>query len=89
MEQTKFRGIIELVNARSTDVVKEMTHWNERYRHYRSADLPGIWECKILKHGEGTISYQFIDQVFEVGSRGLKATEISLRPKSVLKNNIH
>ena len=78
MEQTKFRGIIELVNARSTDVVKEMTRWNERYRHCRSADLPAIWECKILKHGEGTISYQFIDQVFEVGSRGLKATENSL-----------
>ena len=74
MEQTKSNGSIQLVNARSTEVVKEMAHWNERYRHYRSPNLPGIWECRILKQSAGTIYYQFVDRTFEV-SRGIRMEE--------------
>jgi uncharacterized membrane protein YqjE len=74
VKRTKSNGSIQLVNAGSTEVVKEMAHWNERYRHYRSPNLSGIWECRILKHSAGTIYYQFVDRAFEV-ARGIKATE--------------
>lgn len=85
MEQIKPKGSIQLINVRSTEVEKEMSHWNSRYRHYHSPHLPGIWECRILKHNAGIIHYQFIDHAFEF-TRGIRASEAPIISVAIREN---
>ena len=85
MEQIKAKGSIQLVNTRSTEVVKEMVHWNGRYRHYRSPHLPGIWECRILRQNAEIIQYQLVDHAFEF-TRGIRASEAPIISVAVRGN---
>ena len=85
VKQAISNGSIRLVNARSTDVMKEMAHWNEQYRHYRSPNLPGIWKCRIIRQSAGRIDFQFVDQTFEV-ARGIDVAEAPIISVFITEN---
>lgn len=83
IKREKPKGIIQLIGISSTEVKENLSNWNARYGNYRSVHLPGVWECRVLKHSAEIIHFQFVDHAYEK-SRGLKVTEAPILLVSVV-----
>ncbi len=60
-------------------ILDQLKSFPDRYKHYRSSDYEGIWECRLLDLEQNRLTFQLIDKTFVFDtSKGSKKSEASL-----------